>query len=905
MPDPTRRRRSWAAALWLVSAAAVAHARPAPTAPPWTWWEAERPRASNFPPGNPFAPPDAAAAAALSEGKWIGATDAGKALFLEYDVTVAADGSYQFFARKFWKHGPFRWRFDQQPWRTCGRDVALLDQADLAPFVSVSWVRLGDVPLARGKHTLRIELLEPKGPVAFDCFVLTTSPFAPRGKLKPDQKVGAAPEGWFPFEPDLDRFAPSPLDLRRLNEAHAGDGGFIQARGDSFVHASSGRPIRFWAVDVGVDALGYDRPYADRLARFLAKFGVNLVRFHGYLWTDGDVARIDPVKLDGLHRLTAALGAQGIYLELSTYFPLWLKPSAGPGFEGYDGAQAAFGLSYWSPSLQAMQRRWWREILTAPNRYTGRPLARDPTLAMFEIVNEDSLLFWTFAPYRGVPAPQMEVVERRFGEWLRAKYGSLAGAFARWGGRPVAGDRQAEGRAGLMPLWEIVKRRDERAQDTATFLAELQRRYYDDMSRYLKQELGFQGSVTGSNWVTADARTLGPLDKWSNAGCDFMDRHGYFAGVHEGERATFAISNGDRYADALALRFETGKPGESSFALPFMDTIYDGKPSTISEVAWTPPNRYRTDLPALAAAYGALQGTDAFVFFAGGEPTWAQSISKFTISDPAVLGQFPAAALIYREGLVKEAGAVVRLGVDLRSLTALEGLPLAAPQNLDALRAQGILPRLGWSKPAGPLMGRAVDPLAYLVGRVEVDVAAPPARVGPTHMADLSAFIDRNAKVVRSETGELRWDWGRGLATIDAPAAQGLTGLLRDAGPVALRDVTLSSSNEYGSILVVALDGRPLATSGRILVQVMTEDANTGWSATGAGLRTITSVGGPPIVVRKLAGRVVLHRRDAAALAVTALDFNGYPSAPPVPLPPSGELSLAPTTLYYLISAKE
>src|SRR5207302_733357 len=70
----------------------------------------------------------------------------------------------------------------------------------------------------------------------------------------------------------------------------------------------------------------------------------------------------------------------------------------------------------------------------------------------------------------------------------------------------VAGDDPAAGRAGFMPLSEMLSRRDARARDTAEFLAELQRRYFDQMYRYLKNDLGFKGSVTGSNWITADAR---------------------------------------------------------------------------------------------------------------------------------------------------------------------------------------------------------------------------------------------------------------------------------------------------------------------------------------------------------------------------------------------------------------
>jgi hypothetical protein len=42
----------------------------------------------------------------------------------------AGRGEYAFWVRKFWKHGPFRWRFDSMPageWRELGPNPALAD----------------------------------------------------------------------------------------------------------------------------------------------------------------------------------------------------------------------------------------------------------------------------------------------------------------------------------------------------------------------------------------------------------------------------------------------------------------------------------------------------------------------------------------------------------------------------------------------------------------------------------------------------------------------------------------------------------------------------------------------------------------------------------------------------------
>jgi hypothetical protein len=846
--------------------------------PEWIWWEAEAPRRSNFPQANPFAPETAQAAAALSGSRWIGADHPATALFAEYDVAVRKHGVYDFYARKFWRHGPFRWRFDDRPWQRCGPEAALLDDVVLAKFVNVNWVALGAVELAPGRHLLRIELDSGTPAAAFDSFLLIDGPFTPRGKLKPGEKYGVAPEGWFAFEPDPDPFDATPLDLRWLNERTSGEGGYIDAKGDAFIHQKTGQPIRFWGVNVEPGILGQDGRALDRMARRLAKLGVNIVRVHGPLWRDDDPRQVDQTRLKALHRFVAALKRQGIYLSLSSYYPLWLQPHGQPGFEGYAGEKSPFGIAFFNPQIQQMQKGWWRAALTAKNPDTGLTLLEDPTLAFIEIQNEDSLLFWTFAPYDTVPAPQMEILERAFGSWLAAKFGSIDralaswsgnGLYGRWGVRPIRGDVPAAGRVGLMSAGELSSRPGPRARDTAAFLASLQRDYYDRMRSFLKQELGFRGSVTGSNWITADSRILGPLDKWSNAGCDFIDRHGYFGGPHQGQSATFLLSKGDRYDDASALKFDSGKPGERSFELPIMDLTFNGKPSTISELNWAPPNRFRAEMPLLAAAYGALQGSDGIFFFASDGTGWAEHLSKFSISDPVVEGQFPATALAFRAGLIRTGAVSRHLEAKLSNLFALKGAALDS-----------------------------IDPLTYLTGRVELDVTE---QGGASRGLDLSTLIDRRAKTVHSTTGELNWDYGRGVMTVDAPSAQGAIGFLSQAGAIKLGTLTIQSPLEYGAILLVAMDGRPLASSRKMLLQVMSEDSNSGWSAPGQGLRPIVDVGGPPIVVKRLAGTLSIDRPDAKALRVEPLDPNGYPASPPATIRGAAPLTLLPTTLYYAI----
>ena len=247
----------------------------------------------------------------------------------------------------------------------------------------------------------------------------------------------------------------------------------------------------------------------------------------------------------------------------------------------------------------------------------------------------------------------------------------------------MPGDDAANQRAAFMPLWDIFNKRDLRAQDTAAFLAFNQKDFYEKHVAFLKKDLGYKGTVYASNWKTASPQYLDPIDKWTNTVADFMDRHGYFGGPHTGPRAGYSISSGDKYDDRSALFFKNEK-GEDDFGLPIFD-VQNGKPSMISEINWPPPNRYRAEMPLLCAAYGSLQGSDAFIFFANGAPAWDDVLRKFSIQTPTVQGQFPAMAFAFRRALIAVGPTVVEAHISPEELLALKGAPVSASQNFDAL----------------------------------------------------------------------------------------------------------------------------------------------------------------------------------------------------------------------------
>ena len=167
-----------------------------------------------------------------------------------------------------------------------------------------------------------------------------------------------------------------------------------------------------------------------------------------------------------------------------------------------------------------------------------------------------------------------------------------------------------------------------------------------------------------------------------------------------------------------------------------------------------------------------------------------------------------------------------------------------------------------------------------------------------TELKELSPLIDRPHQTVRSSTRELALDYGKGLLTIDAGQAQGASGNLSAGGAMELGDITIQSSLDNAHLVLVSLDGSPLKTSRRMLLQVMSEEQATGFATenAGAGVKKITNIGRDPWRVKSIEGTV---RFKSGAVQIQSLDFNGYPQGASSR---SAELKLDLETIYYLVT---
>ena len=118
-----------------------------------------------------------------------------------------------------------------------------------------------------------------------------------------------------------------------------------------------------------------------------------------------------------------------------------------------------------------------------------------------------------------------------------------------------------------------------------------------------------------------------------------------------------------------------------------------------------------------------------------------------------MLGQFPAAALMFRRGDVTTGPPAL---VEHRSLEQIYGrIPPIIAEDPGTTRIVTLATR-----PGGRTWPTASTRWRTWSGRWRSTYGSDPAK---TKVADLARFIDRKARVVRSATGQLVWDYGRGF----------------------------------------------------------------------------------------------------------------------------------------------
>jgi len=557
-----------------------------------------------------------------------------------------------------------------------------------------------------------------------------------------------------------------PVDLSFLNERPAGRRGRVKADGDRLVF-EDGTPIRFWGANVQAYALFHGKKEDVRAqAKRIAALGYNLVRLHHHdsAWVTPNVFDaasattqvLDERALDSIDWWVSSLIEEGIYVWLDLHVGRRFKP--GDGIDGFSELERndgeGKGFCYVNPRIEKLMNAFATQYLQRKNRYTGRRNVDEPAVLGVLVTNENDITHHfgnSMLPDKKNPVHQ-------------AMFEKLARERARRMELPVSKS---------LRTWE--------AGPAKVVLADLERAFSVRAIKHIR-ELGFPGLVATTNfWGGESLLSIPPL----LAG-NVVDVHSYGA------------------SEALS----TNPRSQANWIANIGAAQVSGRPLTISEWNVEYPQRDRFTAPLYIAAVASLQGWDAPMIYgyvqSGIErPDSAEKWSTWT--DPALSAVVPAAALLFRQGHVRQAVKTFRVDLTreaiyyaetdarssktLRTLVERSRLSLGIPD----------LPELDWDN--------------NLSTRGQADVP----------VTDLNHdFIPPGQTFVMSDTGEIRRDWIAGVQTIDTPrsqVAQGWVGRRR----LALGDVSFEIETPKATVAVQSLDGKVIAESQRLFVTTVSQ----------------------------------------------------------------------------------
>jgi len=577
----------------------------------------------------------------------------------------------------------------------------------------------------------------------------------------------AKPGKWIPFEYPWDE---APIDLSFIYEAEkpAGKHGFLTICEGVFVF-EDGTPAKFWGTNLNSAANFPSHEQAEKVAKRLAKFGVNIIRTHQMdgEWSAPNIFQFakgrklentrsfDPESLDRFDYLMHCLKREGIYiyLDMLTYRL----------FREGDGVECAHALgnaakpySNFDPKLVELQKEYNRNLWTHVNPFTGLAYKDDPAVVLTEIANENDLLSnggVELEPYRS----------------------RLEARFRDWAGRNGVGIGSGK--------VEFPRDPKKRTAAATRFLIEVQRDYYREMISHLR-EIGVKIPVAGSNW------SWGPALLSALAAADFTDSHAYWGWF-------------DKAMMTEAPWVFNGLASNRLLDRPFFVSEWDEP--------W--PNANRAESPLMVAAEAALQGWGGAAIHTyryrnspadrlGGSVMGGQKyrVQFDAFNDPAKFGLFYHAALMFRRGDIREAERTAGIALGEREILGERG----ADRSDAALKANALVHRTGMVLPGqSPAM----------------DITLAPSDGGKA---------SERKKEITSDTGEIFLNRAKKYGWVDTgktKAVYGCTGAVRE---LALRGLKIRVRTPFATLALSSLTDEPIAESANILLTAVGRADNTG-----------------------------------------------------------------------------
>jgi hypothetical protein len=466
----------------------------------------------------------------------------------------------------------------------------------------------------------------------------------------------------------------------------------------------------------------------------------------------------------------------GIYSNINTHVS---RNYPGSDYKGIEQFNYGKGIDQFYPPYIEMQKDYAKRLLTHKNPYTGTTYAEEPAVAFVEVNNENSLMSnWSLLPK--LNKDHKATLLEQWKKWMSEHKNYL---------------KQEGFNSDLMGIISNYSEKTPEVQKEMlwNFLMDREQYYASEMVGYYKKVLKIKALIaetqayySGVEGVSREAQNS-----------DFIDMHSYwehpgFPG-HSWSSTDWNIRNTSMVTDK-----QTGT------LYWFAQHRVAGIPLTISEYDHPSPSFFCAEMFPMLNSFSAFQDFDGIYHFTFDAPYDGGRIDNFFSSAGHPLKQIfvPVGAVLFRMGAVKPGQHTVQL--DLPPAAVLENLVKTG----DKLRLHGSNMKFVWAE-AGGSAGLSIEhPLNVNVKATEFKLSEPvKVTKGPWE----------------SETGEIIWDNRDSvnavyrINSVSAKAAIGyIGGKTIDLGNVTIAMDT--TPNNWATITVTALDGKPVSESSKVLL---------------------------------------------------------------------------------------